>query len=158
MDSNYLQFIRTAYFAQPKPNITDWDPKDGKAHVAIHLRRGDVPGARFCDNTCARRCLIHLRYELLSMVDFDVHIYSEGKMEDFAYISDCFPKVYVPFPQKLTIRMKQIGLNLRSRAHLTKPQALKLLNYARWVTKRLEYARCVTKRLDYARWGTKRLD
>jgi len=74
-----IETIRKYYFSTEKPEIEEID-------IAIHIRRGDVSKNgthknRFIDNSVYIKAINNLKK---MYPDYKIHIYSQGKLEDFA--------------------------------------------------------------------------
>ena len=82
---NVLNFIRSCYYSNIKPDI---EPVD----IAIHIRRGDVDkGNRYTDNAFYKDKIHQLKTKYPS---YQIAIFSEGEYEEFKDLgikeSECF--------------------------------------------------------------------
>ena len=85
--------ILAAYHSTPKPYVWETDAR----HLAVHIRRGDVTEKKFGDsdrwvsNEDVAKC-IERAYIEMGGDDVEVHIYSEGRMDDFSELKEVHPK------------------------------------------------------------------
>ena len=85
--------ILAAYHSTPKPYLWESDAR----HLAVHVRRGDVTEEKYGDTDrwvsnqdvaeCIERAYIEMGGE-----DVEVHIFSEGHVDDFPELKQIHPK------------------------------------------------------------------
>ena len=87
--------ILAAYHSTPKPYLWETDAR----HLAVHVRRGDVTEEKYGDtdrwvsNQDVAEC-IERAYIEMGGVDVEVHIFSEGHVDDFPELKEMHPKGY----------------------------------------------------------------
>ena len=87
-----LKIFRDCYYSTPKPNIDHIFEKD-LYHVAIHIRRGDVNRAKYPSRfTSNGEYLVYLSSPKFTLNTI-IHIFSEGKEEDFKELKTKFPNI-----------------------------------------------------------------
>jgi hypothetical protein len=88
-NNNVLNLFREIYYSNSKPNIPTFD--NTKKNIAIHIRRGDVNPQKYPGRFISNQIYI----DLIKKIDLSntlIHIFSEGKPEDFKDIIQLFPE------------------------------------------------------------------
>jgi hypothetical protein len=88
--SDVLSIFKEIYFSKPKPDIT-YDA--AHVNIAVHIRRGNVSQTKYVSRFTGNHEYIDLLHKLDISVEV-VHIFSEGKPEDFEEILNAFPSIY----------------------------------------------------------------
>ena len=90
-DDSFLKEIREIYFSKPKP-IIDYYSIDVK-NIALHIRRGDVNPQKYPSRFVSNQVYINLlkKIDKKDISNSVIHIFSEGKSDDFLDISNSFP-------------------------------------------------------------------
>ena len=84
----FLNEIRKIYFSKDKPVLEYYLP--GEKNIALHIRRGDVDVQKYPSRYTENQKYIDLLNKL-SLENSVIHIFSEGKHEDFVDIIKSFP-------------------------------------------------------------------
>jgi hypothetical protein len=90
--------LLAAYHSTPKPYLWETDAR----HLAVHVRRGDVTEEkygntdRWVSNQDVAEC-IERAYIEMGGVDVEVHIFSEGHVDDFPELKELQPEGHPTF-------------------------------------------------------------
>ncbi len=88
-NNNVLNLFREIYYSNSKPNIPTFD--NTKKNIAIHIRRGDVNPQKYPSRFISNQIYIDL-IKKIDLLNTLIHIFSEGKPEDFKDIFESFPE------------------------------------------------------------------
>ena len=91
-NTHVLNLLREIYYSNSKPTITTFD--NSKKNIAIHIRRGDVNPEKYPSRFISNQIYI----DLIKKIDLSntlIHIFSEGKSEDFNDIMESFPNKFI---------------------------------------------------------------
>lgn len=89
-----LNLFRECYYSTEKPKVDCYDPS--KKHIAIHIRRGDVNSQNYPSRYTNDKEYLQLLDKMnINLDSTKLHIFSEGKKEDFKIYTDKYKDAIV---------------------------------------------------------------